>query len=73
VAFGTENVQAAGGDDFIVFFVGFQLVAVIDFRPLVGGNYKFFAGVVPDRGGSIFLRAFDLALCGAEGLGKAFL
>ena len=40
VAFGAENVQAAGSDHFIVLFVGFLLVAVEDFIPLVGGHRR---------------------------------
>ena len=43
-------------------FVGFLLVAVENFCPLIGGNHKFFSRVVPDSGCPIFLRAINLAL-----------
>ena len=73
VAFGAENVQTAGSDHFIVLFIGFLLVAVEDFIPLVGGHHVFFAGVVPDGGLAIVLSAFDFALRSAERLSKPLL
>ncbi len=48
VTLGAEDVQSAGGDNFIVFFVGLQLVAVEDFGPLIGRDDVLIAGVIPD-------------------------
>ena len=48
VAFGAENVQAADGGDFVVFFVGLRLVAVEGLGPLVGRHGVFVAVVVED-------------------------
>src|SRR3954454_747577 len=72
MALGAENMQATSSDHFIVLFVSFFFVTVIDLCPLVGGDDKFFSRVIPNRNCSVFLRTFDLALCGAEGLGDSF-
>ena len=73
VALGAENMQAAGGDDFVVLFVGFLLVAVQDFGPMVGGDAIFLAFVVPDGALGFVNVHLNFALSGAQGLGQAFL
>src|SRR5205807_8745578 len=73
VAFGTENVQAADGRDFVVLFIGLRLVAVECLSPFIGRNRVFIAVVVEDRNRAIFLRPFDLALSHAQLLRDSLL
>src|ERR1700732_3282830 len=71
--FGTENVQAADGRDFVVFFIGLLFVAVEGLGPLVGRNNVFVPVVVKQRGLAVFLWAFNLALRNANSLRDSLL
>ena len=73
VTFGAENVQAADGGDFVVFFVGLDLVAIEDFGPLIGGDDVFVAGVIPDRALGFVDVDLNLALGGAQRLRDSLL
>ena len=73
MALGAEDVQAAGGDDFIVLLVGLLPVAVEDFGPLRGGNDVLVPAVIPDGAVAVVDSGLDLALGGAQGLGDSFL
>jgi hypothetical protein len=73
VAFGTENVQAADGSNFIVLFVGLFLVAAENLSPFVRRNRVFIAVVVEDGSRAVFLRTLNLALSHAQLLRDSLL
>src|SRR5579863_3492284 len=73
MAFRTEDMQTARGNDLVVFFVGLGLIAVINFIPLPGGNGVFISRVVPNGGGSVIHVGFDFSLRCAARLSKTLL
>ena len=73
MTFGAEDVQASEGGDFVVLFVSLLLVALEDFVPLLGGNYKLIAGVIPDRAFAIVNFGVNLSLGGTQRLREPFL
>src|SRR5579863_644765 len=73
VALGAEDVQSAGGNDFIVLFVSLLFITIQDFRPLGGGDYVLVATVVPDRTLAVVHYGLYLALGGAQRLCDSFL
>src|SRR4029077_10754114 len=48
MALGAEDVQAPGGYDLVMLFVGLLFVTIKDLNPLICGDDVFVAGVVPD-------------------------
>ncbi len=73
VALGAEDVQAAGGDHFLMFGVGLGLVAVEHFQPVVGRDNVLVAAVVPLGHVGIVDTGLHFALRRTQRLGRSLL
>ncbi len=71
--FRAEDVQSAGGDHFIVLFIGLLLVAVENLRPLIGRDDVFVARVIPNRALAVVHHGLHLALRGSQRLRDSLL
>src|SRR5947207_11771586 len=66
-------MQTANRSDFVVLFICVLFVAVENFRPLVGWNYIFVAGVVPNCTFGFVRIDLNLALSSTQLLSNSLL